>query len=72
MPFSLAPAAPVSLTIGGLPATILYAGSAPFKVSGVLQVNAVVPDGVDSGPQPVVLTIGERNNSQQQLTVAVQ
>ena len=72
VPFSLAPAAPVSLTIGGLPATILYAGSAPFKVSGVLQVNAVVPDGVDSGPQPVVLTIGERNNSQQQLTVAVQ
>jgi uncharacterized protein (TIGR03437 family) len=68
----LRPVAPVSLTIGGQPAQILYAGPAPYEVSGKLQVNAVVPDGVGSGPQPVVLTIGNNSNSQQQVTVAVQ
>jgi len=68
----LRPAAPVSLTIGGQPAEIRYAGPALYEVSGKLQVNAVVPDGIGSGPQPVVLTIGNNNNSQQQVTVAVQ
>jgi uncharacterized protein (TIGR03437 family) len=63
---------PVSLTIGGQPAKVLYAGAAPFDVSGKLQVNAVVPDGIDSGPQPIVLTIGKNSNKQQQVTVAVQ
>jgi uncharacterized protein (TIGR03437 family) len=65
-------AAPVSLTIGGQPATIQYAGGAPYQVMGVFQVNATVPDGIGSGPQPVVLTIGQNNNAQQQATVAVQ
>lgn len=64
--------APVSLTIGGQPARILYAGAAPFLISGMLQVNAIVPDGIGSGAQPVILTIGENSNSQQQVTVAVQ
>ena len=49
------PAAPVSLTIGGQLARLLYAGPAPSLVSGMLQVNAIVPDGIGSGPQPVVL-----------------
>jgi uncharacterized protein (TIGR03437 family) len=66
------PAAPVSLTIGGLPARFLYIGPAPYRVFGMLQMNAVVPDGIESGPQPVVLTIGGNNNAQQQITVAVQ
>ncbi|MGI8744102.1 MAG: hypothetical protein ACR2NN_16320 [Bryobacteraceae bacterium] len=66
------PAAPVLLTIGGQPARILYAGAAPYLVSGELQVNAIIPDGIGSGPQPLVLTIGQNNNTQQQVTVAVQ
>jgi uncharacterized protein (TIGR03437 family) len=66
------PAAPVSLTIAGQPARMQYMGPAPYQVFGMLQVNAVVPDGIDSGPQPVVLTIGNSSNSQQQVTVAVQ
>jgi uncharacterized protein (TIGR03437 family) len=66
------PAAPVSLTIGGQPAPLLYAGAAPYEVSGTLQVNAMVPTNIDSGPQPVVLTIGANDNSQQQVTVFVQ
>ena len=64
-------AAPLSVTIGGQPARISYAGVAPFEVNGMLQVNAVVPTGIGSGPQPVVLTIGANNNASQQVTVAV-
>jgi uncharacterized protein (TIGR03437 family) len=71
-PYIPRPAGPVSLTIGGQAARILYMGPAPYQVFGMLQVNAVVPEGIGSGPQPVVLTIGEKNNAQQQVTVAVQ
>lgn len=68
---STLPAAAVSLTIGGQPAKILYAGATPYEVAGMLQVNAVVPNNIGSGPQPVVLTIGSNNNASQQVTVAV-
>jgi uncharacterized protein (TIGR03437 family) len=66
------PAAAVSVTIGDKPAKLNYAAAAPYEVSGMLQVNAIVPDGIGSGPQQVVLTIGTNDNSQQQATVAVQ
>ncbi len=63
---------PVSLTIGGQPAKILYAGTMGGQSSwSMLQINAVVPDGVASGPQPVVLKIGSNDNSQQPITVAI-
>jgi uncharacterized protein (TIGR03437 family) len=67
-----APIAPVSLTIGGQPAQILYTGQAPDLVAGTLQVNAMIPQNIGSGPQPVVLTVGSNSNSSQQITVAVQ
>jgi uncharacterized protein (TIGR03437 family) len=70
-PPGFVPAAPVSLTIGGQPAKILYAGAAPYEVAGMLQINATVPNGIGSGAQPVVLTIGANNNASQQVTVAV-
>jgi uncharacterized protein (TIGR03437 family) len=63
---------PVSLTIGGQPARIYYAGSAPYQVWGMLQIIAYVPNGIGSGPQPVVLTVGQQDNSQQKVTVAIQ
>jgi uncharacterized protein (TIGR03437 family) len=65
------PAGPVSLTIGGQHAQILYAGAAPYAVPGVIQINATVPTGIGSGAQPVVLTIGSGNNASQQVTAAV-
>jgi uncharacterized protein (TIGR03437 family) len=38
---------------------ILYAASAPGAVSGLFQVNAVVPQGAASGPVvSLVLTVG--------------
>lgn len=65
-------AQPVSLTIGGKPAKLLYVGTSPYQVWSLLQVNAMVPNDADSGQQPVVLTIGQNDNSQQQVTVWVQ
>jgi uncharacterized protein (TIGR03437 family) len=45
-------------TIGGLPAQILYVGSAPGEVLGVFQVNMQVPKGLTGGPrQPVGLVV---------------
>jgi uncharacterized protein (TIGR03437 family) len=64
-------AAPVSVSIGGLPAAVLYAGEAPGSLSGLLQVNAVIPAGLASGPQPVVLKVGDRDNTSQGVTVIV-
>jgi uncharacterized protein (TIGR03437 family) len=52
------PVAQVSVSIGGVAATVQYAGSAPRDVAGVLQVNAVMPSSVASGPQAVTLTVG--------------
>jgi len=71
-PFSKPVATPVTVTIGGQTAQIEYAGEAPTLVSGVLQVNAVIPAGVGSGAQPLVLTVGNNTNSSQNITVAVQ
>jgi len=67
-----APIAKVSVTIGGQPAVISYAGEAPTLVDGVLQVNAQIPTNIGSGDQLVVITIGENTNTRQSITVAVQ
>jgi uncharacterized protein (TIGR03437 family) len=66
------PIAPVSVTIGGQSAAILYAGAAPGFVAGLLQVNVRLPAGV-MGPAaaPVVLVI-EGVPSQAGCVVAVQ
>jgi uncharacterized protein (TIGR03437 family) len=48
---------PVTATIGGVPATVSFAGIAPGYV-GVYQVNVTVPSGVTPGTNvPVVLTM---------------
>jgi uncharacterized protein (TIGR03437 family) len=66
-------ATPVTVTIGGQPATpTTYAGEAPGEVCGLLQINATVPTNIGSGAQQVVLTIGNATNNQQNVTVFVQ
>jgi uncharacterized protein (TIGR03118 family) len=65
------PILPVSLTIGGQTAQVLYAGGAPGSISGVMEVEAVVPAGLTAtGAVPVVLTVGAVN-SQGNVTVNV-
>jgi uncharacterized protein (TIGR03437 family) len=51
--------AEVKVTIGGFDAPVQFAGSAPDSVSGLLQVNALVPAAVASGMAvPISITIG--------------
>lgn len=48
----------VTATVGGIPATVEFAGAAPGLVTGVLQVNVVVPNGVTPGAAvPVTITV---------------
>ncbi len=63
------PQAPVTVTIGTKPATVIYAGTASGMVQGVLQVEAVIPAGL-TGAVPVVLTVGTAN-SQSNATISV-
>jgi len=52
-------AAPVSVTIGGQPATVGYQGAAPGLVAGVMQINAQVPASVTPGTAvPVTIGVG--------------
>ena len=61
-----------TVTIGGIDAQVLYAGSAPGEVNGVVQINAVIPQSVASGISlPVLVTIGGVP-SQPGVTVAIQ
>jgi uncharacterized protein (TIGR03437 family) len=47
------PVNPPILTIGGQPATILYAGDAPGFPTGVFQINATIPTTINPGPASV-------------------
>jgi trimeric autotransporter adhesin len=51
----------VTVTIGGQPAQVLFAGEAPGLVSGVMQVNVIVPTTLTNTTvtdQPVVVSVG--------------
>ncbi len=65
------PIAPVTVTIGGQPATINAAQAAPGSVPGLLQINAVVPATATTGAAvPVIVNIGGVD-SQANITMAV-
>jgi len=60
----------VAVTIGGVPANVLFAGLAP-GFTGLYQLNVVVPPGVSPGDAvPVVLTVA--GESSPPVTIAVQ
>jgi uncharacterized protein (TIGR03437 family) len=66
------PILPVTATVGGLPATVQYYGSAPGIVYGVMQVNVTVPAGAPSGATvPVQVSVGPVS-TQSNVTVAIQ
>jgi uncharacterized protein (TIGR03437 family) len=57
--------------IGNQPATVTFYGEAPGLVSGVLQINVLVPAGAGTGAVPISVSIGTAT-SQASLTVALQ
>jgi uncharacterized protein (TIGR03437 family) len=58
----------VQISIGGVPATVDYAG---LVESGLYQFNVTVPAGLPSGDAPVVATIGGES-TQSQLYITIQ
>jgi uncharacterized protein (TIGR03437 family) len=65
------PVLPVSATVGGLAATVQYAGEAPGAVQGVMQLNLLLPAGVPTGSAvPVKVTVGTAT-SQANVTIAI-
>jgi uncharacterized protein (TIGR03437 family) len=66
------PVLPVSVQIGGLDSQVIYAGSAPEEISGLVQVNAMVPLNTAVGSTvPVIVRIGT-GQSQNNVTIAVE
>ena len=54
------PVLPVTVTIGGVAATVLYAGEAPQEIAGIMQLNVVVPAGVPAGSAvPILVRVGD-------------
>ena len=57
---SLSPIARVSVIFGDVPAVVQYAGAAPGLITGIVQINAVVPDDTPTGKAvPITLKIGD-------------
>ena len=69
-PLTPAPLLPVSVTVGGQPANWSFAGEAPGIVSGVMQLNVIIPTNISATDQTLVVTIGG-NQSQPGVTVSV-
>jgi len=49
---------PVSVQIGNTNAEVQYAGSAPGMISGIFQINVLVPDSLLPVEYPIIVTIG--------------
>lgn len=64
------PLGPVTVTIGGIPARVEYAGSAPGMVAGVFQINVVIPAQTAGGAAEVRVKVGSAT-SPAGVTVAV-
>ena len=65
------PASAPTVLIGNQPATVSFYGEAPGLVSGVLQLNVVVPAGAGTGQQPISISLGNAS-TQAGVTVALQ
>jgi uncharacterized protein (TIGR03437 family) len=66
------PNRPVTAVVGGIPATVQYAGSAPGQVAGLMQVNVQIPSGVSPGGYvPVVLQVGDSSTTPGAVWIAV-
>jgi uncharacterized protein (TIGR03437 family) len=54
----------VQVSIGGVNASVLYAGAAPGLVDGVFQLNVQVPPNIPSGASNIVVTIAGQSSPQ--------
>jgi uncharacterized protein (TIGR03437 family) len=68
------PAADVSVTVGGIPSQVVSVAPPRNLIANTSMtlVSFVVPDGLASGPQPIILQIGPNSNAPQQVSMSVQ
>ena len=59
---------PVTVTVGGQPATVLFSGLTP-GLPGLYQINITVPTNIGTGAQPVVVTVGGVSSKATSITV---
>jgi uncharacterized protein (TIGR03437 family) len=52
------PVMPVSVLVGGQPATVAFYGEAPGVVSGVMQLTVLIPSNVVPGEIPISVSVG--------------
>lgn len=63
---------PVSVTVGGIPAMVQYAGDGAGQVAGLTQINVLIPTGVQPGGYvPVVLSVGDTSTPPDAVWIAV-
>jgi uncharacterized protein (TIGR03437 family) len=60
-PFTVPVQAP-TVTVNGQPAQVAFYAEAPTLISGVLQVNVVIPQGAGTGDLPVVVSFGSASS----------
>ena len=66
------PVLPVSVTIGGVTADVLYYGAAPGEIAGLIQLNVQVPTNAPTGSAvSLILTVGSKS-SPATTTVSIQ
>jgi uncharacterized protein (TIGR03437 family) len=66
------PILPITATVDGQPAEVLYAGGAPFEVAGVLQINVRLPLAARTGTAiPLRVQVGT-HTSADGVTIAIQ
>jgi uncharacterized protein (TIGR03437 family) len=69
------PVLPVSVTVGGVAANVLYVGAVPTVIAGLCQINAQLGPNTPVGTPKVVVTFGNATSgiftSQDNVTVAV-
>src|SRR5205085_7156433 len=69
-PLTPQPLLPVTVLIGGQPASVMFYGEAPGIVSGVLQVNVQVPVTAPTGNLPLSVSVGA-NSTPAGVTISV-
>jgi uncharacterized protein (TIGR03437 family) len=62
------PLLPVAVTVGGVPASLAFAGIPPGLV-GVTQINYQIPQSAPMGEQPVVVTVGTQASNPAFVTI---
>jgi uncharacterized protein (TIGR03437 family) len=65
------PLYPVTVTFGGVPGVVAYAGETPTALAGLMQINVTIPANAPVGAVPVLVTINGQT-SPGNVTVSVQ